>query len=170
MTRRTEATVRRPGTRIAPVISTSTCRQVGALNPVLKGSIHATSALGTSCSPASGMRDPRIDVSGERLDNVGADANPLRHHVRFKSRRIQQCFNSAKIVIRRRPRAITACRRRPTALWQMAKVELMTPLINPLRHYTRPRVRENNGCWSSRRVNTSISGRNQRSGIVGIRS
>jgi hypothetical protein len=47
---------------------------------------------------------------------------------------------------------------------------LMTPLINTLRHYTKPRVRENNGCWSSRRVNASINGRNQRSGIVGIRS
>jgi hypothetical protein len=47
---------------------------------------------------------------------------------------------------------------------------LMTPLINTLRHYTRPRVRENNGCWSSSWVNASISGRNQRSGIVGIRS
>ena len=47
---------------------------------------------------------------------------------------------------------------------------LITPLINTLRHYTKPRVRENNGCWSSRRVNASISGRNQRSGIVGIRS
>ena len=48
--------------------------------------------------------------------------------------------------------------------------DLMTPLINTLRHYTKPRVRENNGCWSSRRVNASINGRNQRSGIVGIRS
>jgi hypothetical protein len=38
------------------------------------------------------------------------------------------------------------------------------------RHYTRPRVRENSGCWSSSRVNASISGCNQRSGIVGIRS
>jgi hypothetical protein len=47
---------------------------------------------------------------------------------------------------------------------------LTTPLINTLRHYTKPRVRENNGCWSSSRVNASISGCNQRSGIVGIRS
>ena len=46
---------------------------------------------------------------------------------------------------------------------------LKTPLINTPCHYTRPRVRENNGCWSSRRVNASISGCNQRSGIVGIR-
>jgi hypothetical protein len=52
----------------------------------------------------------------------------------------------------------------------VAADELMTPLINTLRHYTRPRVRENNGCWSSSWVNASISGRNQRSGIVGIRS
>ena len=47
---------------------------------------------------------------------------------------------------------------------------LTTPLINTPRHYTRPRVRENNGCWSSSRVNASISGCSQRSGIVGIRS
>ena len=47
---------------------------------------------------------------------------------------------------------------------------LTTPLINTPRHYTRPRVRANSGCWSSSRVNTSISGCNQRSGIVGIRS
>jgi hypothetical protein len=48
--------------------------------------------------------------------------------------------------------------------------ELKTPLITTQRHYTRPRVRENSGCWSSSRVNASISGCNQRSGIVGIRS
>jgi hypothetical protein len=47
---------------------------------------------------------------------------------------------------------------------------LKTPLITTQRHYTRPRVRENSGCWSSSRVNASISGCNQRSGIVGIRS
>ena len=47
---------------------------------------------------------------------------------------------------------------------------LTTPLINTPRHYTRPRVREHNGCWSSSRVNASISGCSQRSGIVGIRS
>ena len=48
--------------------------------------------------------------------------------------------------------------------------DLKTPLITTQRHYTRPRVRENSGCWSSSRVNASISGCNQRSGIVGIRS
>ena len=48
--------------------------------------------------------------------------------------------------------------------------DLTTPLINTLCHYTRPKVRENNGCWSSSRVNASISGCNHRSGIVGIRS
>jgi transposase len=48
--------------------------------------------------------------------------------------------------------------------------DLTTPLINTLRHYTRPKVRENNGCWSSSRVNASISGCSHRSGIVGIRS
>jgi hypothetical protein len=47
---------------------------------------------------------------------------------------------------------------------------LKTPPINTQRHYTSPKVRENNGCCSSSRVNASISGRNQRSGIVGIRS
>jgi transposase len=47
---------------------------------------------------------------------------------------------------------------------------LMPPLINTPCHYTRPSVRENNGCWSSIRVNASISGCNQRSGIVGIMS
>jgi hypothetical protein len=47
---------------------------------------------------------------------------------------------------------------------------LTTPLINTRRHYTSPRVRENSGCWSSSRVNASISGCNQRLGIVGSRS
>jgi hypothetical protein len=47
---------------------------------------------------------------------------------------------------------------------------LTTPLINTQRHYTSPRVQENKGCCSSSRVNASISGPNQRSGIVGIRS
>jgi CheY-like chemotaxis protein len=47
---------------------------------------------------------------------------------------------------------------------------LMPPLINTPCHYTRPSVRENNGCWSSSRVNASISGCNQRAGIVGIMS
>jgi zinc/manganese transport system substrate-binding protein len=47
---------------------------------------------------------------------------------------------------------------------------LKTPLITTQRHYTGPRVRENSGCCSSSRINASISGCNQRSGIVGIRS
>src|SRR5208282_4597573 len=58
----------------------------------------------------------------------------------------------------------------PGAAAVHADSTLTTPLINTRRHYTRPRVRENNGCWSSSRVNASISGCNQRSGIVGIRS
>ncbi len=53
---------------------------------------------------------------------------------------------------------------------QTVEHTLKTPLITTQRHYTRPRVRENSGCWSSSRVNASISGCNQRSGIVGIRS
>jgi hypothetical protein len=47
---------------------------------------------------------------------------------------------------------------------------LMPPPIHTPCHYTRPSVRVNNGCWSSSRVNVSIRGCNQRSGIVGIMS
>jgi hypothetical protein len=63
-----------------------------------------------------------------------------------------------------------ACTAKTWSVEAVYDYDLKTPLINTQRHYTSPKVRENNGCCSSSRVNASISGRNQRSGIVGIRS
>jgi hypothetical protein len=55
---------------------TSTCRQVGAVNAVLKGPIHAANAFALP-SPASGIHPiPRIDVSGTASKTLG----PVRIH------------------------------------------------------------------------------------------
>src|ERR1700733_4960406 len=94
MTRRADATVRRPGTRIAPIIRTSTCRQVGAVNAPRKGCIQAASAFGTSRPTASGKAHPRIHVPGEdstiagpvrirydiTLDSITKDSTTQTHH------------------------------------------------------------------------------------------
>src|SRR6478609_2128292 len=95
MTRRAEVTVRRPGTRIAPVISTRTCRHVGAVKPARKGSIHAASTPGRSRPVVSGIHSSPNRCFGNSLDDVEAGANPPRHHVRFRSRRTQLRLDSA---------------------------------------------------------------------------
>lgn len=77
------------------------------MNAALNGSIPAASALGLSGSLASGMHPIPIECFGNRLDDVGSGANPPRHHVRFKSSKIQRCFNSAEIAIRERLPAIS---------------------------------------------------------------
>src|SRR3954471_19434978 len=55
MTRKAEATARRPGTRIAPITSTSTYSQVGAVKASRNGCIKAVRPVGTVCSVASAI-------------------------------------------------------------------------------------------------------------------
>src|SRR3954469_9906528 len=50
-----EATVRRPGTRIAPITSTSTCSQVGAVKASRKGRRTITRLCGTLCPAVSAI-------------------------------------------------------------------------------------------------------------------
>src|SRR5512132_577027 len=46
MTRKAAATVRRPGVRMAPAISTSTCGHVGAVKPAMNGCIQPSNLSG----------------------------------------------------------------------------------------------------------------------------
>src|SRR3954470_21375626 len=55
MIRSAEATVRRPGTRLAPITSTSTCSQVGAVKASRKGRRNITRLCGTLCPAASAI-------------------------------------------------------------------------------------------------------------------
>src|SRR4051794_25201342 len=88
MTRSAEATVRRPGTRIAPITSTSTCSQVGAVNASRKGSRKVTRLFGTRCPVAPAMHPSPNRWLG-RLARRRSDANPHDLHVGFRSRMIQ---------------------------------------------------------------------------------
>src|SRR5215211_4664540 len=65
MTRSAEATVRRPGTRIAPMTSTSTCSQVGAVKASRKGCRTLTRLFGTPCPVAPAMHPSPNQWLGE---------------------------------------------------------------------------------------------------------
>src|SRR5215218_7106497 len=65
MTRSAEATVRRPGTRIAPITSTSTCSQVGAVKASRKGCRTLTRLFGTPCPVAPAMHPSPNQWLGE---------------------------------------------------------------------------------------------------------
>src|SRR6516162_9943598 len=81
--RRAAATVRRPGVRMAPTISTSTCCQVGAVKPCWNGCIHAASLVGASrLKPVPAIYSPE-SAPGERLGRAESAANPLIDHIRF---------------------------------------------------------------------------------------
>src|SRR4051794_19882577 len=88
MTRSAEATVRRPGTRIAPITSTSTCSQVGAVKASRKGCRKVTKLFGTRCPVAPAMHPSPNRWLGETRQAQ------VRHETRRLSRRIQVTHDS----------------------------------------------------------------------------
>src|SRR3954462_10554271 len=78
MTRSAEATVRRPGTRIAPITSTSTCSQVGAVKASRKGRRNITRLCGTLCPAASAIHlSPNRWLGETRRVQVGRECRRL---------------------------------------------------------------------------------------------
>jgi hypothetical protein len=84
MTRKAAATVRRPGVRMAPAISTSTCGHVGAVKPAMNGCIQPSNLSGMVRAEYVSDICPRIDAS-ERLADGESRANPRRNHMRVNS-------------------------------------------------------------------------------------
>src|SRR3954451_5177477 len=129
MTRSAEATVRRPGTRIAPITSTSTCSQVGAVKPSRKGCRKLTRLFGTRCPVAPAMHpSPNRWLGETRQAQVRCESRRL-------SRRIQVTHDSTGLDavsqgagqrwhIAAKPLSTAS----PRTL-KLAKVELRDPLI-----------------------------------------
>src|SRR6187397_2256671 len=84
MTRKAAATVRRPGVRMAPAISTSTCGHVGAVKPAMNGCIQPSNCLAWCARSMYLTSVPEIDAS-ERLADGESRANPRRNHMRVNS-------------------------------------------------------------------------------------
>src|SRR3954462_14048627 len=91
MTRNAEATVRRPGTRIAPITSTSTCSQVGAVKASRKGCRNVTKLFGTPCPVAIAIHPSPDQWRGETS----------RPHVRGEARRLSRPIQVTNDSIRR---------------------------------------------------------------------
>src|SRR3954465_2063195 len=83
-TRRAEATVRRSGTSSAPVTSTSTRCQVGAVNDVRNGPIHVANVSDTTPLLPFDIRPP--GQCPERLTDILWHANPSADHIGFNGR------------------------------------------------------------------------------------
>jgi glycosyltransferase involved in cell wall biosynthesis len=73
--------VRRPGARMAPTISISTCCQVGAVKPCWNGCIQAASLVDTNRPETPSVMHPPESVFGERLSATELTANPPIHHI-----------------------------------------------------------------------------------------